>query len=115
MLVNATRRDMSVNLFGTMYKSPILVAPVGVQNIMHSDAEEATARACKNVGVPMILSTAATRTIEEVAEANGDGNRWYQLYWPKPQEEDSLPTVVPMISAVPMVADSRLALAKLPQ
>jgi lactate 2-monooxygenase len=87
MLVNATRRDMSVNLFGTTYKSPILVAPVGVQNIMHSDAEEATARACKNVGVPMILSTAATRTIEEVAQANGDGDRWYQLYWPKPQEE----------------------------
>ena len=87
MLVNATRRDTSVNLFGTIYKSPILVAPVGVQNIMHSDAEEATARACKNVGVPMILSTAATRTIEQVAEANGDGDRWYQLYWPKPQEE----------------------------
>jgi lactate 2-monooxygenase len=81
MLVNATRRDMSVNLFGTTYKSPILVAPVGVQNIMHSDAEEATARACKNVGVPMILSTAATRTIEEVAEANGDGDRWYLLAW----------------------------------
>lgn len=87
MLVNATRRDMSVNLFGTTYKSPLLVAPVGVQNIMHADAEEATARACKNVGVPMILSTAATRTIEQVAEANADGDRWYQLYWPKPQEE----------------------------
>jgi isopentenyl diphosphate isomerase/L-lactate dehydrogenase-like FMN-dependent dehydrogenase len=36
----------------------------------------------------MILSTAATRTIEQVAEANGDGDRWFQLYWPKPQCED---------------------------
>jgi lactate 2-monooxygenase len=83
MLVNATRRDMSVELFDTRYNSPLLVAPVGVQKIMHEDAEEATAKACEKVGMPMILSSAATRTIEEVAQANGSGDRWYQLYWPK--------------------------------
>ncbi len=88
MLVNATRRDMSIDLFGTKYTSPLLVAPVGVQNIMHRDAEEATAKACRNVGVPMILSSAATTTIEKVAAANGNGDRWYQLYWPRPQWED---------------------------
>ncbi|KIY00892.1 uncharacterized protein Z520_03558 [Fonsecaea multimorphosa CBS 102226] len=88
MLVNATRRDLSVELFGTKYNNPLLVAPVGVQNIMHEDAEEATAKACQKVGVPMILSSAATRTIEQVAEANGSGDRWYQLYWPKPQYEE---------------------------
>lgn len=33
------------------------------------------------VGVPFIMSTASTRAPEEVAEANGDGARWYQLYW----------------------------------
>lgn len=76
MLVNATRRDMSVELFGTKYNSPVLVAPVGVQSIVHPDGEEATARACNKLKVPMILSTAATRTIEEVAFANGDGDRW---------------------------------------
>jgi lactate 2-monooxygenase len=83
MLVNATRRDMSVELFGKRYNSPLIVAPVGVQKIMHEDAEEATAKACEKVGVPMILSSAATRTIEEVATVNGNGDRWYQLYWPK--------------------------------
>lgn len=88
MLVNATRRDLSVNLFGTNYDHPLLVAPVGVQSIMHADGEEATARACKSVGVPMILSTAATRSIEQVAAANADGQRWYQLYWPRPQNEE---------------------------
>lgn len=88
MLVQATRRDMSVELFGRRYKSPLLVAPIGVQEIMHPDAEEATARACAAVKVPMILSTAATRSIEQVATANGDGDRWYQLYWPKPQAEE---------------------------
>ncbi|KAI2483865.1 L-lactate dehydrogenase [Pyrenophora tritici-repentis] len=89
MLVQATRRDMSVTLFGQKYPSPLLVAPIGVQEILHPDAEEATARACAAVKVPMILSTAATRSIEQVAAANGpEGDRWYQLYWPKPQAEE---------------------------
>ena len=88
MLVQATRRDMSIELFGKMYKSPLLVAPIGVQEIVHQDAEEATARAARAVKVPMILSTAATRSIEQVAKANGDGDRWFQLYWPKPQAEE---------------------------
>jgi lactate 2-monooxygenase len=87
-LVDVTRRDVEVELFGTKYKSPLLVSPIGVQSILHPDAEEATARACHNVGVPMILSTAATRTIEQVANANADGDRWFQLYWPKPQYEE---------------------------
>jgi lactate 2-monooxygenase len=85
MLVQATRRDMSTQLFGKTYKSPILIAPIGVQEIVHPDAEEATARAAHAAQVPMILSTAATRSIEQVAKANADGDRWYQLYWPKPQ------------------------------
>jgi isopentenyl diphosphate isomerase/L-lactate dehydrogenase-like FMN-dependent dehydrogenase len=76
MLVNATRRDLSVELFGHRCKSPILVGPVGVQGIVHQDGEEATARACKKLGVPMVLSTAATRTIEEVAKASDYGERW---------------------------------------
>ena len=87
-LVNATRRDVTIELFGTRYRSPLLVAPIGVQGILHQDAEEATARACHSVGIPMILSTAASRTIEQVAKANADGDRWFQLYWPKPQAEE---------------------------
>ena len=88
MLVQATRRDLSVVLFGRRYASPLIAAPIGVQETMHADAEEATARACCAVGVPMILSTAATRSIEQVAAASGVGPRWFQLYWPKPQAED---------------------------
>lgn len=88
MLVQATRRDMSVEIFGRRYPSPLLAAPIGVQEILHPDAEEATARACASVKIPMILSTAATRSIEQVAKANGDSDRWYQLYWPKPQAEE---------------------------
>jgi lactate 2-monooxygenase len=82
-------REISTTLFGKVIKSPIICAPIGVQNIMHKDAETATAEACANIECPMVLSTAATRTIEEVAEANGlDGERWFQLYWPRPQDEE---------------------------
>ena len=53
MLVNATRRDLSIELFGTKYNSPLLIAPVGVQKIMHDDAEEATAKAAEKVSHKM--------------------------------------------------------------
>lgn len=59
----------------------MIIAPIGVQGIMHADAELATARAAKALRIPMALSTAATRSLENVAEANGDGDRWFQLYW----------------------------------
>ncbi|UPX16286.1 Lactate 2-monooxygenase [Ascochyta rabiei] len=88
MLVQATVRNLSTELFGKTYKSPLLIAPIGVQEIVHQDGEEATARAARAAKVPMILSTAATRSIEQVAKANGDGDRWFQLYWPKPQAEE---------------------------
>jgi isopentenyl diphosphate isomerase/L-lactate dehydrogenase-like FMN-dependent dehydrogenase len=68
-------------LFGVKLPSPIIIAPVGVQGILHKDGELATASAAASVGVPFTLSTASTRSIEAVAKANGDGHRWYQLYW----------------------------------
>ncbi|MEU0469553.1 lactate 2-monooxygenase [Amycolatopsis sp. NPDC006131] len=82
MLTDATARTTSARVLGSELPAPVLLAPVGVQSIVHPDAELATARAAAALGLPMILSTAASRTIEEVAEASGDGPRWFQLYWP---------------------------------
>ncbi|SFI91971.1 FMN-dependent dehydrogenase, includes L-lactate dehydrogenase and type II isopentenyl diphosphate isomerase [Amycolatopsis sacchari] len=82
MLTDATDRDLTTTLFGNDLPAPVLLAPVGVQSIVHPDAELATARAAAGLGLPMILSTAASRTIEDVAEASGAGPRWFQLYWP---------------------------------
>lgn len=49
---------------------------------MHNDGELGTARAAAKVGVPLIVSSAASRSMEEIAEAQGpNGHRWYQLYW----------------------------------
>lgn len=82
MLTNATERHLGVSVLGTELPAPVMLAPVGVQSILHPDGELATARAAAGLGVPMVLSTASSHTIEEVAEASGDGPRWYQLYWP---------------------------------
>jgi lactate 2-monooxygenase len=48
---------------------------------VHEEAEVATARGASSLGVPIVLSTASSRTLEEVAEAMGDTPRWFQLYW----------------------------------
>ena len=66
--------------------APLLLAPVGVQSIVHPDAELAVGRAAAALGLTAILSTAASNTIEDVAEAMGQASRWYQLYWPKDRE-----------------------------
>ena len=71
-----------MNLFGQEYDNPMLMAPVGVQSIFHEDKELGLAEVCADTGVPYILSTASSSSIEEVAAANGDGKRWFQLYWP---------------------------------
>jgi lactate 2-monooxygenase len=64
----------------------VLLAPIGVQSIVHPEAELAVGRAATAIGLPAILSTAASHSIEEVAAAMGGGSRWYQLYWPKQRE-----------------------------
>ncbi|KAL0939032.1 lactate 2-monooxygenase PB1A11.03-like protein 1 [Colletotrichum truncatum] len=74
-------RDLKTELFGVTYDSPVLMGPIGVQGIFHEDKETGLASACAELGVPYTLSTAATSTIEEVAEALGDSHRWFQLYW----------------------------------
>lgn len=86
MLRDATSRQLSTTLLGTVSPAPLALAPIGVQSIVHPEGELATARAAAALGVPMILSTAASYSIEEVAQANGDGPRWFQLYWPNDPE-----------------------------
>ncbi|KAL9631314.1 MAG: hypothetical protein Q9204_004286 [Flavoplaca sp. TL-2023a] len=68
------------------FESPLLIAPIGVQTIFHQDKEIGVAEIAREIGVPYILSTASSSSIEEVAEANGNGTRWFQLYWPQDNE-----------------------------
>jgi len=79
-------RDLSTTLLGTRLPAPVLLAPVGVLSIVHDDAEPGVARAAAALGVPMVLSTASSTAMEEVAAAAPDAPRWYQLYWPRERE-----------------------------
>jgi L-lactate dehydrogenase (cytochrome) len=82
MLRDVAERDLSTTVLGTAMPAPLMLAPIGVQKVVHPEGELASARAAAALGVPMIASTAAAYTWEEIAEASGDGPRWLQLYWP---------------------------------
>jgi L-lactate dehydrogenase (cytochrome) len=82
MLRDVASRDLSTELFGTPMPAPLLLAPIGVQKVLHEDGELATARAAAALGVPMIASTNSHFTLEEIAAAGGEAPRWFQLYWP---------------------------------
>jgi L-lactate dehydrogenase (FMN-dependent) and related alpha-hydroxy acid dehydrogenases len=79
MLTGNAVRDISVDVLGLHSPAPFLLAPVGVLSIAHPDAEVAVGKASASSGVPLILSSAATNSLDEVAETNAP--RWYQLYW----------------------------------
>jgi L-lactate dehydrogenase (cytochrome) len=86
MLRDVSERNLSVSVFGTDMPAPVMLAPVGVQSIVHPDAELAVGRAAAARGLPSILSTAASNTMEDVAAAVGSASRWYQLYWPRDRD-----------------------------
>src|SRR3954454_11910313 len=86
MLRGVGTRDLRNEVLGTDMPAPVLVGPVGVQQILHDDAELATAAAAGGLGVPYVHSTAASASIEDVAAANGAGPRWFQLYYPTDRE-----------------------------
>jgi isopentenyl diphosphate isomerase/L-lactate dehydrogenase-like FMN-dependent dehydrogenase len=81
MLRDVSERDSSVELFGRTLPAPFLVAPIGVLEMAHREAERAVARALRGLDVPMVYSNQASVAMEEVTEILGDSPRWFQLYW----------------------------------
>jgi isopentenyl diphosphate isomerase/L-lactate dehydrogenase-like FMN-dependent dehydrogenase len=78
-LVDVSKVDMSADILGTRYPTPIVIAPIGGQRSFHADGEIGTARAAKAGNHLMILSTATTSGVEDVIAARG-APVWYQLY-----------------------------------
>ncbi|HLG15690.1 MAG TPA: alpha-hydroxy acid oxidase [Blastocatellia bacterium] len=78
-LVDVSRIDMSAELFGTRWDTPIVIAPVGSQKAFHPEGEIAVARAAQTKKTLQILSTVTTSSVEDVSNARG-GPIWYQLY-----------------------------------
>jgi 4-hydroxymandelate oxidase len=84
-LVDISRIDTSVNLFGTTWPSPIFLDPVGSQRAFHADGEIASAKAARARKHLQMLSTVTSTGVEDVNAARGEPV-WYQLYptdqWP---------------------------------
>lgn len=80
VLVDVSRRDLSVTVAGTPLATPLIVAPMAFHGLACSDGECATAIAAEAAGAAFALSTMSNRTIEEVAAAAPTGARWFQLY-----------------------------------
>ncbi len=78
-LVDVTQVDMSTELFGTKWPTPIVISPVGSQKSFHPEGEIAVAKAAREKKTVQILSTVSTSSVEEVTAARG-GPVWYQLY-----------------------------------
>jgi isopentenyl diphosphate isomerase/L-lactate dehydrogenase-like FMN-dependent dehydrogenase len=81
MLRAVSTRDLTASVLGAEMAAPMMIAPVGAQKINHDDGELATARAAAAMELPMVASSVSAYSLEEIAEANGDGVRWFQLYW----------------------------------
>jgi lactate 2-monooxygenase len=81
VLCNVSQREWRIRLLDADLPAPVLLAPIGVQGLFHADGEVATARAAASLGVPFILSTVSSKSIEEVAGTMGVTPRWFQLYW----------------------------------
>jgi 4-hydroxymandelate oxidase len=80
MLVDISSADVSTTILGARSAMPVAVAPTAFHGLAHPDAETATVRGAAAAGVPFILSTSSSRSLEDVAEAAPDATRWFQLY-----------------------------------
>jgi len=120
-LVDVSKVDTSVEIFGESWPTPIVVAPVGSQRAFHSDGELATARAARSRNHLQILSTVSSTPIEEVAAAR-DAPIWFQLYtlggWPgvrrmlRRAEAAGCPAVVLTVDNPTTAAPARHTLAR---
>lgn len=86
MLRDVSQRDTSIELFGQHLASPFLLAPIGVLEMAHPQADLAVAKAAAAESVPFIFSSQASKPMEETARVMGDSPHWFQLYWSKSNE-----------------------------
>ncbi|MFC4220692.1 alpha-hydroxy acid oxidase [Flagellimonas marina] len=73
--------DLTTELFGEVYDAPFGIAPVGLQGLMWPNSAEILAKAAAEHGIPFVLSTVTTSSIERISEIT-EGNTWFQLYHP---------------------------------
>jgi len=80
MLRGVADRNLGTTVLGSAVSFPVLVPPMGFQGLCHTDAEVATASATAAEGTIFCASTVSNKSLEAIAQANGAGPRWFQLY-----------------------------------
>jgi len=78
VLVDVSKIDTRISLFGQELPHPILLAPAADQRMIHPEGELATARGA-GADTTFVLSSFTNTTLEEVA-SNASGPLWFQLY-----------------------------------
>ena len=78
-MIDVSKIDMSVELFGSKFNSPIVLCPLGAQKAFHPEGEIAVAKAARARGHLQILSTVTSTGVEDVIAARG-APVWFQLY-----------------------------------
>src|SRR6188472_2642737 len=78
-LVDISKVDTSIHMFGRTWETPIYMSPVGGHRTYNPEGELATARAAKAKKHLQVLSTVTTTSVEDVNAARGEPV-WFQLY-----------------------------------
>ena len=80
VMADVSARSLSTTLLGQSYDIPFGIAPMGMCNLIHPRADQSLANAANTIGFPLCLSSAASTSIEKMAELAGS-NAWFQLYF----------------------------------
>jgi len=80
VLIDVSDVSTETTVLGTPVSMPVLVAPMAFQRVAHEEHELATARGAAAAGTLMCLSTVATASPADVAEAAPGAPRWLQIY-----------------------------------
>ncbi len=86
VLRDVSTRDLSVELFGRTHRAPLMLAPIGVLEMVDRRADLAVARAAASEGIGYVFSNQASVPMEDAAAAMGEAPRWFQLYWSSDDE-----------------------------
>ena len=86
MLTDISTRSLVSTIHCQPAAAPLIVAPIGLHELYHSEGELPAARAAAARKIPFTLSCQSSRTIEDVAAAMGDAPRFFQLYWSRDRE-----------------------------
>jgi lactate 2-monooxygenase len=81
MLQGVESRDLSTPFLDLEFDWPVALTPLGVQSLLHEEAELGSARGAAALDVPMVLSSLSSATMEDVADELGDTPKLFQFYW----------------------------------